>query len=145
MSHVAHVCRPVFLFFLPCCCVAAPVRRRSRQDVGGWSWSLLLAVGIYILPTRLFCTVWAKVVPLLQTVWNMQRRRGALHFFDASCVHMKAWVVSPLSRLTRSCPHKNKLVAWESNNNNLLLLLLLLENPTMAAFRLLEKLLDALL
>lgn len=44
------------------------------------------------------------------------------------CVHTEAWSVSPLSRLTHSCPHKNKLVAWK-NKNNINNNLLRLENP----------------
>lgn len=55
----------------------------------------------------LSCTVWVKV---LKTVWNMQRRCGALHSLMPVCIYEG---IAPLCCLTHYCPHKNKWTAWK--------------------------------
>lgn len=75
----------------------------------------------------------------MQTVWNMQRRlRRALHSLMTLCTTWRHKASKPLSRLTHSCPHKNKLVAWTNNNRNNNFLHCL-ENPTIVAYNIFTR------
>lgn len=85
--------------FSTCVCdTAAPVCGANPLNRMFGVFSLQASVP----PTRprlRLVTVWVKVA--LQTVWNMQRRRGLLH----ALMHA-LYNASLLGYLTRSCPHK---------------------------------------
>lgn len=97
MLHRPRTCRAVF------CCVELQ-HLCTEQDAGGWFVSPF--AGSHHHPQGFFepCTVWVQVN--LQTVWNMRRRWEAVLW--CLCVHLQAWSVSPLCRLTHSCPHKSQ-------------------------------------